>query len=276
LYIEIDANFNDKGNINFILDYDNRTRLIKSSDAVSIIIDEDYYGNKFDGFPSGKVYVSVGMDGVEGESAIILKKLNNHNLYEQTKDGFKPQIILATTMSSLAQNEIYTIKMPVIADVFDPDITYSIEVCDPDGEYMTSIDGVKLDGTCEVMREYQIKLEKLGDYTIDYSAKDNAAYKPVEFSFGISVEDKNAPEIKFVDVIRTANKGDTVNIAKLEVKDDVTAECTVRYTVLRPDNRNEVVTNSFIVDLEGEYIVYAYVFDAAHNTSFATYTIVVK
>ena len=115
---------------------------------------------------------------------------------------------------------------------------------------------------------------------VEYIAQDsfnNAG----NLSLAINVADKTAPELD-VDVdedelVKYADVGDKVKIAKYEVSDDIDEEVTVLITVTYPNYVVEAITeSSFIAETAGKYVITYYAYDSSFNYTAFSYTVIVE
>jgi hypothetical protein len=164
----------------------------------------------------------------------------------------------------------------VLSTVVDKDV--SIKVV-KDGKPVNSIDGVALNGTSDAKRNYQIKLDSYGQYTVDISAKDGAG-KVASRKFFVAVVDVTAPVIEMKTAENVSIKKGATLTLKYSVKDDISSEEQINVTVFMRDvkancfytpNNNKIRFNN-----AGEFEVYIYAKDARGNISQKVIYVTVK
>ena len=144
------------------------------------------------------------------------------------------------------------------------------------------MDGVLLDGNCDVTRAYEVKLESLGSYLVKYVYEDqNGNSKTVHY--GMSVPERNAPTLTLVDVangaVVKAELNAWVEIAQYTVADDTTATENLHsyVAVFDPDYMYVTVEDGrFGAIKAGDYIVQYYCYDEQGNCASASYIVRVE
>ncbi|MBR2341044.1 MAG: hypothetical protein IKA72_01370, partial [Clostridia bacterium] len=150
----------------------------------------------------------------------------------------------------------------------------------PDGSFAKSEDGVLLDGTCPVDREYFVKLEEIGFYMVLYTYVDQNG-NIATMSYSPIVKDYLGPTIEVDDIdegeVVTAKLGTDVTIAKYTVSDNVSeVEMIKSYVyVLSPTGFMQKVANGgkFFAEHRGDYEVHYYAYDEVGNYTIYSYTV---
>ena len=127
-----------------------------------------------------------------------------------------------------------------------------MKVTDGKGNIVTDVDGLKLNGV-DPGREYTIKLDGYGQYSVSYTATDtfNQRNNTRQLNYTINVADEIAPEIKFeAKFAETVKVGNSIVIPKFTVTDNVSEEADITITkyvltpsgvlVAVPENSNAV------------------------------------
>ncbi len=246
-------------------------------------------GAKFyigDLFINEKIFFGFKVKDISGESEVTLHKLFKQNLSNTKAENSVPQI--KTTMpSSVAKiNSVVTLNSAIALDMFSHVLTNSVtvKVLAPNGEPITSNEGVLLDGTNSLAnREYTFECDSYGVYAISYVATDQSGSRGVVSSI-INVEDDVSPTIKLLDgyqngCIFTVGKGSTVKIAGYEVQDNFGADKVKTYVMVY-DLYGAFVTltdeGTFVANRVGTWQVVYTAFDEIGNYSSARYSVVVK
>ena len=232
-------------------------------------------------FTSSLCYIDIEIAEVNGAASIIIDGLNGQNFRNnRTEDNVAPRLSLEDFSGEYELGSVITITVPCVTDVLSTVLNGNISLyAEKDGEVLYSLDGVALDGYCDPLREYQIKLDSFGQYSISFSALDGAG-KPVSKICFVAVVDLTAPEIQI-------NGSETVNLRqgklfKLDytVTDDRTAAENVVVTVFMRDTKS----NAFYTFNEpkipfyyaGKYEVYVYAKDESGNYSYKVIWVTVE
>ena len=233
-------------------------------------------GDKFDGFPSGKVTLTCSTQGVSGAAAYKAVAINEHKFTDSAYDFVAPQLLITDTYGgSYDYGEIYAIPVVMVSDVLCPTTEVTMTVT-YDGEIVKDVNGVALDGVTPD-RIYKIKLSQYGAYLITYnyrevgSVLENSAY----FDYVVNVEDREAPTITFGCAFQTTIKvGEYIILPDFTVKDNRTAQedIVVIKQVINPNGLAIMLRgNSIKCDLAGVYTVQILAIDEAGNIT--TYTV---
>ncbi len=262
------------------LNYNNSTKKLSGSSDVSWTVAKDVNGNDFNGFPSKKIYLTCEFEGVTGDAGIILYSINNQSFYTMKKDEYKPEIFTNTTVGTANVGTLITISPADYFDVLDPTVTPSFSVKDPNGNYVVTTDNTVLNGSCDPYKEYSFIASVYGDYMISYQCQDTVN-KPISYEPGFSVVDLVAPVVTFINPVTSANVGQTITLANVNVSDnkDSASNITVQYYIRIPGiARFEQVAQNKQVKLEkkGVYTVFVYAYDLNRNTTIVSYDIVVN
>ena len=198
-----------------------------------VIINAD--GSVFEGFPSGRVYVTVNVIGVEDGAKVAWKNYGGQILSEKDYDIIAPSIELrADYASQYSINTVAEIYSAIAVDVLSPEVYTTMTVKDPNGEIVTDVDGLRLENV-PFDRSYFINLEMYGSYSVKYSAMDFMERKQ-EYPFALLVVDDQAPVIKLSGSVKTnAKQGDKLTIVKATAKDNVDAKVDVYAYLVDPN-----------------------------------------
>ena len=177
-----------------LITYDKNLRELTVGD---LVLKTDLLAN------STNCYLDIVLEGLDGESGIIIRTLNNQKLYGTShSDKSAPQVYdqKATGYFDLGQKIV--IKAPKYSDVLSPldysTIKYSIK---HNGQYVKSTDGIIINGVDnDSFRDYEILLNDLGTYEVSYSASD-ISDNEISGRYMFVVADKIAPSIEFADYV---------------------------------------------------------------------------
>lgn len=245
-------------------------------------------------FKSERVYLSIRLVGVEGSSTLNIKTIDNQTFTHKVSgsgsfmkqvDGYPPKISYESSTGQYEPNSVIDIYTPTYTDVLstilDKDVSFSVR--GPEGNFVTSVDGVLLNGKQDFKRNYQIKPTEYGDYFVTYNVKDSSG-KSGRSIYVFSIIDMTSPVIELENGYNTQTKltvklGDVVKVANYTVSDNVDAEETLSVSVhLFDPNKAQVNLKgytAFKANYVGEYQIMYFVYDKAGNYSAVYYTVIV-
>lgn len=258
--------------------FNNTTAIFAADTSVNINVKDMLDGNAFAGFSSGLIYVSFEFEGVKGDSAILLEKLNSCVMNSKTTNASFPEFsVLGEVLTQLKKGETIYVPKVISSSVLNPVVSYSMTVIGPDEKVATSIDGIKLeDVRCDV--EYYIEALDYGLYEFEYYAVDSFG-RANYYGFTITVIDDVPPTIKELSAgYKTYKVGDTVEV-KTTTASDNTNEAKLLYYYCSPEGDIKLLKGekpSFVVDVAGEWKVIYYAFDAFGNTTVYEYKVNVR
>lgn len=268
----------DGSGLAYTFRFNNTTGVFSADTSVNINVKDTVYRDAFAGFSSGLIYVSFEFEGVEGNSTILLEKLNSCVMNTKTTNASFPEFsVLGEVDTQLKKGETIYVPKVISSSVLNPVVDFSMTVFGPDGEVATSIDGIKLENVrCD--REYYIEAIDYGLYEFEYSAVDSFG-RSNYYGFTITVIDDVPPTINKPDKgYGTYKVGDTVEV-KTATASDNTAEVTLLYYYCSPEGDIKILKGekpSFVVDMAGEWKVIYYAFDAFGNTAVYEYMVNVR
>ena len=227
----------------------------------------------FDGFTGNLAEMNVAFNGVNGDVAIGISRLLTQSFFTGALDFNMPAILERQEVSFAGKiNETITLFACDYFDLFDPNLTVTFSAYGPDGETLTSVDGVLLDNA-DPHKDHQILLDAYGTYEVQYSAKDFAG-NINKYSYVVTVKDRIAPTVTLSDsYTTTCKKGDTVTVASVTATDDTGGECSYYTVVVKPGGVVETFDETFVADTWGVYHVYYYVSDVEGNVTLLSYQV---
>ena len=232
-------------------------------------------------FESNRLLLSVSFIGVDGDAGIKVQRIGSQG-FDATSDRIEADIYYPDSQFGIHElGSVLTLQPAEVTDVLSPYLqkNQKFTVTAPNGSYVTSVDGVLLDGTCDVTRAYQIKIESVGSYLVQYTYEDQSGNVKSSY-YGIDVPERNAPVITLDGVedgaVLRAEINTWVDIAQYSVSDDTTAveELHAYVAVFDPDYMYVTVENGrFGAIKAGDYIVQYYCYDAEGNCASMSYTV---
>ena len=216
------------------------------------------------------------------DTSVSFSVLCDNTLRNSTSDGAFPTIYLDKVHRGLqTRGKIITIGKASACDIIAPYVESGLAliVKDPNNKIMTSLDGVRLDGTCPVDREYQIRLDDLGTYNVLYEYYDqNGNY--CTSNYRPTVKDRTPPTLTVEgradgDIIG-GTWGADIAVANYTVTDDLSAEDAIDSCVevfypsgvmRKVDMKNG---GTFYAEEKGDYTIFYFAYDEEGNyTTFA-------
>jgi hypothetical protein len=264
--------------------YDNATKRLLLCN-VNIVVDLDC--------PSKRYYLDVQFNGIYGNAGMLIRTINNQKLLGDAHfDSNVPEINITRTVGSYTVGDILTIHAPDYTDIISPiDLTTVKYIVKYGDTAIKSVDGVLLDGTNNAFKDVQIKLDMLGEYSVQYMATDISGQQ-VSGKYFFTATDSVDPVIVLADFIEGATYqiklGQKFTI-DYEVSDNLSANedlivsvmCynltsyeTSHYDRTGMDEFQIGSTTFFIVE-EGMHQIDVYCRDAAGNATVVSFYVLV-
>ena len=232
-------------------------------------------------FNSVLCYIDVEIVDASGDSSIVIDSINLQKMSNNRKsDNVIPKIYVKDFSGAYEKDTVVTVYVPTVTDVLSPVVEKNIRVfAEKDGEVVYSVDGVRLDGYCDATREYQIKLDGFGKYTVSFEATDGAGKKATEMII-INVVDITKPTITLnVDKNVSVSKGKTFTL-EYGVQDDISSAENISVNIFFTDLATNAFytcnSNKIVFNLAGRYEVFIYAKDEAGNFAFESVIVFVK
>ena len=189
-------------------------------DSLGVTVSTDDNGQAFNGFPSGKIYMSSEAFGVEVGEKYILTQIDNHVIGARARDSASPRVAIIGNYGGLYDvNSEYVVTSALASDVIDPNVECSVTVTTPSGKVVKDVNGVALENV-PADRDYTIKLVEYGQYQVTYKSIDWAGEEGVS-TYAINIFDQRAPKVSIKGEWSAAAKvGDTVVLPEVEISDD--------------------------------------------------------
>ena len=264
------AFFNTTKNI-FELSYSKTSHYLVDESGTVVIcsLKETLNGDKFTGFPSGKIYVTLAFAGVTGESALTLYTISNQ-AFNNTGDDFSaPVLDLAEPISSqVGINDKVIVPQAYVADGVDPSAKVVASVYQGKKVLYANVD-VSEQGFDFVVDTY--KTYKIVYVTTDW--KGNI----FEGTYSVYVQDVERPNLKVEWNITTAKQGDTVTLPVATATDNNDAELNVEIYVYYPQGDCRIYKEQKLTfNQKGTYKIVVFVQDEAGNYARKTFEVVVS
>ena len=238
-------------------------------------------------FTSDKILLSVKLVGVTGDAGIMVSRLGKQSLNSRTKsDSIAATLYVPERKNGIREiNSVVELSVAQITDVLSPycEKNLKLYVTAPNEDYATSIDGVLLNGECDVSKVYRLQLSEYGSYIVQYAYTDqNGKYESTLYA--INVPERNAPTLRLKNVeadgVMEVELNTKVKVAEYEASDDVTAtsELKTYVHVYAPNYQTAEIDENgyFNATREGDYIVMYQCYDAEGNCANVSYTVRVR
>ena len=266
---DILGSFYETTNNFFIIALNGRSISDASSGAI-MSISETVYGEKFEGFPSGKVYLSFAMEGVAGESAVEVSRVLNQMMSDIDDDYINPIILVS---EELTRDRHYgeSVKIPAAtaADVLDQKVTLTVSVTDRRGNYLIKDSAIDED-LYFVARSY-------GVYKIEYRAVDSRGNISTK-NYSLEILDAIKPEMEVEGKVPGRVKaGETIALPSAAVTDNVSVNLQVYVFVIDESGKMSMVEDGkYCFSQKGRYTVRYYCHDDEFNFVMIDYTVVAE
>lgn len=246
-------------------------------------VTETVSGTPFDGFASGRLYVGISFSGAAEGAAYELRSVNGHTMNNSTTDRVSPKIVVyGDHGGSFRIGDVVTLPAAAACDTVDPNVSITMTVTDGSGQVLSDVDGLLLQNVVPD-REYRVKLENYGQYTVVISAEDtfNQRANSRKYTYALNVDDDSAPIIEFNGEFQTEAKvGEAIVIPGFTVSDNISEAENIIVTkyVLTPNGVLVTIpeaSNSLIAANVGEYEFRIIAMDEAGNITMIRKTVTV-
>lgn len=235
----------------------------------------------FEGFPSGKIYLSFEFSGVKGKTGLNVYSINNQVFFRTDGDYFAPQVWFEMPEKDLFTiGELVAIGKFYVCDVLDPNATLSLSVTSPSDEYVVSEEGILLNGYTGDTTNCTFRITEYGEYRLRIVVEDRSGNME-PFAYVMKCADSVPPtatlESKIPDKLKC---GEVFTVSNLIIEDDVSAidKCEIFVVLLGPkgDVDELSVGKSYKIQDAGTYYLYYMITDEAGNTVTISHTITVS
>ena len=232
-------------------------------------------GQPFTGF-DGDVLCSVTLLGGKTGAKLTVSNLCGQPVSSNPNDIIAPEItVLGDYGGFTSIGGKAVVRAARVFDVLDPLSISFVSVTAPDGSFVTSDDGVKLDGVpCD--REYTFTADSYGAYAVVYTAYDGSG-NTRQGGYNVNVRVDTPPQASFKTEPPTVGKvGQAFVVPDLDGIDDT---FTVNKTVIAPDLRLSGLrgnSNAYIPKTTGTFTVMITVMDAVGNVTVLSFDVVVE
>lgn len=266
---DILGSFYETTNNFFIIGLQGRS-ITDASSGVIMSVSETVYGQRFEGFPSGKIYLSFTMEGVEGESAVEVNRVINQMISDIDDDYIRPVIIVS---EEVKRDRHYgeEVKIPAAKamDVLDQKVVLTVSVTDKRGNYLVK-DSAILSDLYFTARSY-------GVYKIEYKAVDSRGNISTQ-TYSVEILDEVKPEMTIEgNLPSTVKRGEKVKLPSAIVTDNVSVNLRADIFVIEESGKMNVVDgDEYVFSQKGKYIVRYFCRDDEYNFVIRDFVITVE
>ena len=268
------AGFNGASDFYFV--YDELNKILQDDTSLKQVI-TNADGSAFEGFPSGLIYVTVNVIGVDSGAEIAWKNFGGQILSSSDNDIVAPSIKLKGVYASkYSINTVAEVYSAIAADVLCPELYTSMTVKDPTGKIVTDVNGVKLENV-PFDKSYFIELKMYGSYAVKYTAMDWMERKQ-DYSFALFVVDDQEPKITLAGTVaKQVEKGDSLEIVSATATDNVDGAVDVYVYLVDASGIVKKVTfgEKVKLNIAGKYQLRYLAVDAFGNLNILYYNIMV-
>ena len=237
-------------------------------------------------FSTDKAFFSITLTSDSGKTpSIEISRLFKTNFTNSTTDDSTPMLTLAVDNGGYqVVGKKIGVSQLIVTDLYTPflESNLTLEVMNPDYDYVTSNDGVLLDGTCPVDREYEFTIASRGYYDVTFYYVENG--RTTMDGFTCDVRDSVPPTIvvtgRTEGEILTAAYRVKVAVATYTVSDDVSEAKDIKSCifVMYPSGLMKEVASGKTFDTteKGLYYVVYFAYDEFGNSSTFMYKVLVS
>lgn len=240
----------------------------------------DYSGNRtvgtvtdtgFEGFPSGKVYLTIAVEKAAGKAGVTVSSVGNQTFAyaagETTlNDRTSAQLGLRNTIRrSAVFGQPYTAPAAIVADVLNPNASVTLTVVAPDGSevYKGAIDTA-----------YTFTPDQYGVYNLHYERTAGSRTETTPYT--VTVKDTVPPTLTVNGTVpTTARRGDAIRLPDATVTDNRDTDLTYYILLCDPRGTMSTLTSGATYEYAGVYQVTYYCCDADNAYTAQTFTVTV-
>ena len=250
------------------ISYDEEKKSIVDADTGTILVTIESYadGRAFEGFKSGKAYISFEVSRVRNDIDFTLKRVGSNVITTDSIDYASPTFLPNSEYKALGVAYIgHTVIFPKMEafDLLDKNVTVKLKITDGEGNTVYEGDG-----------GYALKIEKSGEYAAEYTVRDSNGNRKTQLST-IYVADIEAPQITVSGIKANVKVGEEISLPAAEITDNATPaeEITSYIYVLKGNNRKQLIEGTYKFTEAGEYKIRYVAFDAYQNYTVVEFTV---
>ena len=259
------------------LSYSNDNQAFNLNSTLDVFVRKTLSEENFYGFPSGKMYVSFRLIGVDGAAAFSVHKFNNQNFDLNAMDSVPEIVFTKHEGGEMNIGDIVDINPFYVGDVLDYDSLIKFYVIDPQGNYVTALDGTLLDGNdVDYYKQYSIIMEMVGMYNICMEISDTMGNMQL-YAYGITTVDRTPPTILLTPGKTECKVGESIALWTVKATDASGEELETYVYAYTPDGKlQQLQDDRFYGEKAGIYAIYYQAMDTNGNSAMQYYEIVVS
>ena len=274
----VQGTFWEENLINLGFAYNEITQEIyDGSGAVVFVADKTIYGKEFNGFSSGKVYMSFELEGVVGQSAVTVKQINGQYVCSIQEDLTRPDVLLLGAIggSYIVGSEV-EIPAVLAVDVLGEILQATVTVVCPDGSTATAVSGKSL-SKASAYESYRTVLTQTGSYMVQYIISDTAGFRQ-KIEKTLIVPDTEAPIVKVNGKLsQSAKVGDSIKLPTVTTTDNASKNVNVYVIIIKPSSYAYVTEDQSVnLDVAGTWTIRYFVYDDYYNCTIVDCVVEVK
>ena len=223
----------------------------------------------FKGFPSGKVFVKIGVGEVIGDVSLLLTQLNNQTFNASKSDSIVPEAALSENIPLLLMGTTLTIPALIAQDVLAPQVTVQVTVAKVGGKTLY---------TGKNNETVVLTIAEAGRYRINYTVSDGGRV-PARLNYIVNTTEDEPPMMNFKTEMKTEYEvGDKLQLPEIEITDNQTKEPTLVVYWYDTDGAMWCLEKpeELIFRKAGKYQIKFFVYDDVYNYVEKSFTITVR
>ena len=255
---------------NLWIAYDDETKSLINGDNGAVLEQISSYadGRTFEGFKSGKAYISFEVNGVKKQIELTLRKIASNIITTDSTDYAAPVFYTDNDYRAVYVSYIgHSVYLPELKafDLLDNDVTVTLTLYDDSGIIYQGKGG------------YTFNITKSGEYMAEYYATDSYGNTKSQVST-IYVADQVSPVIKVSGIKARVSVGEEIALPVAEISDNDTAtdKITSYIYVVKGNNEKKLVSGSYKFEEAGKYIIRYAAYDKNQNYTVVEFTVICK
>lgn len=253
------------------ISYDDATQSLINSDNGDVLGQIKAYadGRTFEGFKSGKAYISFEVKGAKKNAEFALREIASNVITADSTDYAAPVFYADNDYRAVYVSYIgHSVYLPELKafDLLEPDVTVTLTLSDENGTIIYQGKG-----------GYTFNITKSGEYLAEYVAVDSYDNRKKQ-SASITIADQVSPVIKVSGIKARVSVGEEIALPVAEISDNDTAVGRiVSYVyVIKGNNEKKLVDGSYKFEEAGKYIIRYTAYDKNQNYTVVEFTVICK
>ena len=252
------------------ISYDDATQSLINSDNGDVLGQIKSYadGRTFEGFKSGKAYISFEVKGAKKNAEFVLREIASNVITADSTDYAAPVFYADNDYRAVYVSYIgHSVYLPELKafDLLEPDVTVTLTLSDENGIIYQGKGG------------YTFNITKSGEYLAEYVAVDSYDNRKTQIA-SITVADQVSPVIKVSGIKTRVSVGEEIALPAAEISDNDTAtdKITSYVYVLKGNYQKKLVSETYKFEEAGKYIIRYTAYDKNQNYTVVEFTVICK